>query len=122
MVAPFSGKEIQRIFSHTNYVYSKIGKLIKMEAINTTGSGVTKFDDNEEFEEKIHSIFVNVHKPGIRAIVVNNADEAKQIMSQYAVYQDKIHDMTGEHFDFHRTRWNLLTVKQAKGLEFVTVS
>jgi len=94
---------------------------MKMEAINTSGSGVTQFYDNEEFEEKIHSIFINVHKPGIRAIVVDNADEAKQIMSQYAVYQDKIHDMTVEHFDLHRTRWNLLTVEQARGLEFRTV-
>lgn len=29
--------------------------------------------------------------------------------------------MTAGHFDFHRTRWNLLTVEQAKGLEFGTV-
>jgi len=94
---------------------------MKMEAINTPGSGVTEFKSKEDFEEQLHHIFVNVHKPGIRAIVVNDIYEAKQFKYQYAVYQDKIHDMTGEHFDFHRTRWNLLTVEQTKGLEFNTV-
>lgn len=94
---------------------------MKMEAINTPGSGVIKLASKEEFDTKVHSIFVNVHKPGIRAIIVNDADEAKQIKVQYSVFQDKIHDMTAGHFDFHRTRWNLLTVEQAKGLEFGTV-
>jgi len=94
---------------------------MKMKAINTPGSGVTIFESNEQFENKIHSIFINVQKPGIRAIIVNDANEAKQLMYQYAVHQDKIHDMTRGHLDFHRTKWNLLTVEQAKGLEFGTV-
>lgn len=94
---------------------------MKMEAINTPGSGVIKLNSKEDFDTKVHNIFVNVHKPGIRAIIVNDVEEAKQIKAQYSVYQDKIHDMTAGHFDFHRTRWNLLTVEQAKGLEFGTV-
>lgn len=94
---------------------------MKMEAINTPGSGVVKLTSKEDFDAKIHSIFVNVHKPGIRAIIVNDFEEAKQIKAQYSVYKNKIHDMTAGHFDFHRTRWNLMTVEQAKGLEFGTV-
>ena len=94
---------------------------MNMEAINTPGTGVTKFNNKEDFDEKVHNIFVNVHKPGLRAIIVNDVDEAKHIKRQYLLYQDKIHDMTVGHFDFHRTRWNLLTVEQVKGLEFCTV-
>lgn len=94
---------------------------MKMVAINTPGSGVVKLESAEAFEDKMHRIMINVHKPGIRAIIVNDVEEAKQIKNKYIAYQDKIHDMTAGHFDFHRTRWNLLTVEQAKGLEFGTV-
>lgn len=79
---------------------------MRMKAINTPGSGVTTFESYEQFENKIHNIFINVHKPGIRAIIVNDTNEAKQLTYQYEVYQDKIHDMTRGHFDFHRTKWN----------------
>lgn len=94
---------------------------MEMEAINTPGSGVDVIRDEDEFYDKLHDLFVNVQKPGIRAIVVNDITEAKTLLSKYAVYQNKIHDMTGGHYDFHRTRWNLMTVEQAKGLEFGTV-
>lgn len=94
---------------------------MNMKAINTPGSGVTKFNNYEEFDVRVKQLFINVHKPGIRAIIVNDINEAKQIRYHYSAYQDKIHDMTNGHYDFHRTRWNLLTVEQAKGLEFGTV-
>ena len=94
---------------------------MNMKAINTPGSGVTNFSSYEEFESNVKQLFINIQKPGIRAIIVNDVNEAKQIRYHYSAYQDKIHDMTNGHYDFHRTRWNLLTVEQAKGLEFGTV-
>ncbi len=94
---------------------------MNMEAINTPGSGVSVIANHEDFNKKMHEVFLNVQKPGIRAIIVNDENEARQILLQYAMFRDKIHDMTGEAHDFHRTRWNLITVEQAKGLEFGTV-
>lgn len=94
---------------------------MKMEAINTPGSGVSVIDNPEDFNAKMQEVFLNIKKPGLRAIIVNDEQEARQVLLQYAVFRDKIHDMTGDAHDFHRTRWNLITVEQAKGLEFGTV-
>lgn len=94
---------------------------MEMKAINTPGSGVFIFSDSEEFDKKLRNILLKVQKSGICAIVVNDEFEAKQLLSRYVKYQDKIHDLTEENFDIHRTRWNLLTVEQSKGLEFGSV-
>ena len=32
-----------------------------------------------------------------------------------------MHDMTGEEFSLHTTRWNIITIEDAKGLEFTSV-
>ncbi len=92
-----------------------------MRAINTPGNGVSVISNSKELDEQMNHIFMRVQRPGLCAIIVDDIYEAKQLLFQYAVYQSKIHDMTGENFDFHRTRWNLITVEQSKGLEFGTV-
>ena len=94
---------------------------MEMRAINTPGSGVTIINDENDFDKTMRGIFVNTKRPGLSAIIVDDVFEAKQIVSNYAIYDKKIHNMTEENHDFHRTRWNLLTVEQAKGLEFATV-
>ena len=64
---------------------------MKMQAINTPGSGVTVIANEKEFSEKIQMLFKNVQKPGLKAIIVNDEQEVHQILSQYVLYQDKIH-------------------------------
>lgn len=94
---------------------------MEMVPINTPGSGVTNISSFQLFDSKMHELLLNVSKPGSRAIIVNDTKEAKFLIKRYREYQEKLHDMTSGSYDFHRTRWNLLTVEQAKGLEFGTV-
>lgn len=94
---------------------------MSMKAINTPGSGVTVLENEFEFDDKLRKLFVSVPKPGLRAIIVDDTHEAKHILTQYVMFQNKIHDMTGNNYDVHRSRWNLITIEQAKGLEFATV-
>ena len=37
------------------------------------------------------------------------------------MYISRIHDITKESVELQRTKWNLMTVEQSKGLEFETV-
>ncbi len=94
---------------------------MEMLAINLDGNGVHTVSSQEEFVEKVTEAFTLTTRVGLKAIIVQNAKEARYILEQFAMYKEKIHDMTGEEFSFHRTRWNLLTVAQSKGLEFGTV-
>ncbi|MEE1517764.1 MAG: hypothetical protein UF228_09240 [Lachnospiraceae bacterium] len=64
---------------------------------------------------------MRVQKPGKRAIIVDNEIEAKQVKFQFKNYSEKIFDLTSGEIDYHRTRRNLLTVEQAKGLEISSV-
>lgn len=94
---------------------------MEMLAINLDGNGVYEITSRDEFIEKVKELFTITTRVGLKAIIVQNGREARYIIRQFAMYKEKIHDMTGGEFGFHRTRWNLLTVAQSKGLEFTTV-
>lgn len=94
---------------------------MKMRAINLDGRGVHEICNIEELSRKMVDQFQNAQKQGLCAIIVKDIAEANFLLKEYETYQQRIHDMTNKYLDIHRTRWNLLTVEQAKGLEFETV-
>lgn len=92
-----------------------------MRPMNTAGKGVHVIRDEQHLIDKMTQQFVDVNRTGLAAIIVKNVFEADYIKDVFATFEAKIFDMTGDEFSAHRTRWNIITVDEAKGLEFSSV-
>ncbi len=103
----------------TEYCNHKFG--MKMIAINTPGKGVHELESESEFESEMISQLMGAQKDGLAAILVNNTAEAKAILDRFSSYSQKLNDMTADNFSIHHTRWNIINIDDAKGLEFNTV-
>ncbi|MBE5891467.1 MAG: hypothetical protein E7282_10965 [Lachnospiraceae bacterium] len=95
---------------------------MNMRPMNTAGKGVHELHDREQFVEKMEQNFLDVNRTGLAAIIVKNDYEADYLKDIFSSFENKLFDMTGEEFSPHRTRWNIITVEDAKGLEFNTVA
>jgi hypothetical protein len=104
----------------TNYCNNRFAKL-NMRAMNTAGNGVHVLEDIDKFVKAVQDQFLMENRAGLSAIIVKSKDEARYVLDTFHEYSDKIKDLTGEDFGVHRTRWNLITVNDAKGLEFRSV-
>ena len=102
----------------TNYCNERFG--MKMRAINLDGAGVFELQTYEAFVQELVRQFT-ITKQGSCAIVVKDLQEAEYLKQEYNQYRSKLHDLTGEDFEPHYTKWNLLTVEETKGLEFASV-
>ena len=103
----------------TDYCNRKLN--MKMSAINTLGKGVHELMSDVEFYNEMISQLVNTQRIGLAAILVGDDDEAKYLLNRFELYENKFHDMTIEEFSLHRTRWNIINIDDAKGLEFSSV-
>lgn len=96
---------------------------MKMQAINLDGNGVHEVHGTENLIPTLANIFAGALKAGNSCILVKSEEEAKQVVKLRPEFADYINDMvngTGNS-DLVANRWNLMTVEQAKGLEFNTV-
>lgn len=103
----------------TEFCNRKFG--MDMRAINTPGKGVHELKSEEEFRSEMVTQLMDTQRAGLAAILVSTDIEAKYLLGEFAEYAEKFHDMTGEDFGLHRTRWNIMTIADAKGLEFSSV-
>ncbi len=94
---------------------------MEMIAINTPGSGVHEIVSDVEFEKEMTAQLLGNQRAGLAAILVSNNAEARYLMHRFSDYEQKFHDMTNEEFSVHHTRWNIIKIDDAKGLEFTTV-
>lgn len=94
---------------------------MNMSAINTPGKGVHEILSDEEFYNEMISQLVDTQRAGLAAILVGDDKEARYLLNRFGAYENKFHDMTIEEFSLHRTRWNIINIDDAKGLEFSTV-
>ena len=94
---------------------------MNMSAINTPGKGVHEILSDEEFYNEMISQLVDTQRAGLAAILVGDDKEARYLLNRFGAYENKFHDMTIEEFSIHRTRWNIINIDDAKGLEFSTV-
>ena len=92
-----------------------------MVAINLSGSGVRQLHSNEDFGKQVKSILQDPMGKGTSCIIVKNANEAELIIKYAGQLSNRINNMTTEHNPLIPTKWNLITIDQAKGLEFETV-
>jgi hypothetical protein len=94
---------------------------MNMNPINTPGKGVHELRTEDDFRSEMITQLMDTQRNGLAAILVSNAAEARSFMDKLPMYENKFHDMTDEDFDIHRTRWNIISIDDAKGLEFSSV-
>ena len=94
---------------------------LQMRAINLDGTGVHQLQREVELKESLLNIFQKPQKIGLSCIIVKDKDEAQVIKDLAGHFEARIHDMTSEVVELQKMKWNLVTVEQAKGLEFETV-
>ena len=82
--------------------------------------GLTDLSKAINYNEMISQL-VDTQRVGLAAILVGDDKEARYLFNRFGAYENKFHDMTIEEFSLHRTRWNIINIDNAKGLEFSTV-
>lgn len=103
----------------TVYCNRKFG--MDMVAINLSGSGVRQFYANEDFGKQVRSLLQEPMGNGISCIIVKNENEAEMVVKHAGPLSNRINNMTTELNALIPIKWNLMTIDQAKGLEFETV-
>lgn len=103
----------------TEYCNNQFG--MKMVAINTPGKGVHELQTESEFYTEMITQLLDNKRTGLAAILVSIDAEARYLLDKFSNYEQKFHDMTDEEFSIHRTRWNIINIDDAKGLEFSSV-
>ena len=93
---------------------------IPMTALNYPGQGVHIWTD-DSLDADLADALVGEKRAGLSALIVKNWDEALYIKDMYPELMIKVNDMILEHNSIHRSRWNLLSVDDVKGLEFTNV-
>lgn len=109
-------RNASQITEYCNRVFS-----MNMNPINTPGKGVHELNTDDEFQTEMITQLLETQRAGLAAILVSNDAEARSLMDKFSVYKQKFHDMTDEEFSVHRTRWNIISIDDAKGLEFSSV-
>ncbi|MBQ6089650.1 MAG: hypothetical protein IJL07_00045 [Lachnospiraceae bacterium] len=94
---------------------------MNMNPINTPGKGVHELNTDAEFRDEMITQLMDTQRAGLAAILVTDDAEARSLMDKFSLYDQKFHDMTDEDFSIHRTRWNIMSIADAKGLEFSSV-
>ena len=94
---------------------------LQMRAINTDGTGVHIIKGYAELLDKLQTIFTRPQNPGLSCIIVKNVQEAQSIIALSKEFSNRIWNMADVQTELQVAKWNLMTVEQAKGLEFETV-
>ena len=94
---------------------------LNMRAINVDGNGVHILEGIGKFRDTLQNLFHSADRTGLAAIIVKNQEEADSIKAANRDFDDRLNDITDPENMLSHNKWNLLTIKQAKGLEFNTV-
>lgn len=122
-VADFKKEHIQENYRNARQITTYCNRRfnLNMRAINTDGKGVHECNCKTEFESAFMEIFQKPLSEGGNCILVKNKAEAESLMTIAKNYSRRIHDMTSVAAEISQNKWNLMTVEQAKGLEFETI-
>ena len=94
---------------------------LEMRAINLDGKGVHEMISEAECYNELTKLFQSSQNPGLSCILVKNNIEADKLLYSIPLYKNRVNDMTKEPKELHKNKWNIMTIDQAKGLEFETV-
>ena len=122
-IIDFDVYEMQENYRNASQITEYCNRVfdMKMNAINTPGKGVHEMKGEEAFRAEMITQLMDNQRAGLAAILVGSDAEARYLMDAFSAYDQKFHDMTDEDFSIHRTRWNIIHIDDAKGLEFSSV-
>ncbi|MBR1628960.1 MAG: hypothetical protein IJ679_06810 [Lachnospiraceae bacterium] len=122
-IIDFYKYEMQENYRNASQITEYCNKIfdMKMNAINTPGKGVHEIKGKEDFRAEMITQLMDNQRAGLAAILVGNVAEARYLMDAFSSYDQKFHDMTDVDFSIHLTRWNIIHIDDAKGLEFSSV-
>ncbi len=100
----------------TDYCTEKFG--IDMQAISPDGGGVYLARSKRELNDLVSRIMTEEKRKGLSAIIFKTREEALTFINTYSRYRDLYNDLTVESGSVHSSKWNLLLISGAKGLEF----
>ena len=94
---------------------------MKMNAINLDGDGVHELNDASVLGETLYKLLKAPMKKGLSGILVKDRSEAEYVIQVVGSLANRIHDITDGGSILMQGKWNMLTIDQAKGIEFETV-
>ena len=94
---------------------------INMHAINLDGRGVHEIEGYEVFNNECVRVFRSAQNNGLRAIITRTYEEKVYLLSLFSDYKNSLHLLDEAEVKIHRNRWNVMTVMEARGLEFGSV-
>lgn len=92
-----------------------------MVAINVDGAGVHELNQGATVLEYLQNILYKPLNSGLSSIIVSNSAEARAICEMAGPLSSRVLNLTDTPGELNATKWNLITVSEAKGLEFETV-
>lgn len=92
-----------------------------MRAINLAGRGVHVFDNQDDMVAQLTEVFQRPITEGLSCILVKDLAEAETFMRLMSSFGQYMNNLAAEPKELNRYKWNLMSVDQAKGLEFQTV-
>ncbi len=119
-IADFEIQELNENYRNAHQITEYCNDLfgMNMQAINLEGSGVHKILSHDDFGKRIVELFSETITSGLCAIIVRTREEAKAVLNKASGVRTHIHNMVSGINDIDTEKWNLMTVKQARGLEF----
>lgn len=103
----------------TEYCNNKFD--MDMRPISLQGRGVHQIKIQSDPASHLIKLLRKAKPTGLSAIIVKDKDEANSVLKKTKSLNRLINDLTGGVNVINKLKWNLLTIDQAKGLEFGTV-
>lgn len=122
-IIPFHVYEMEENYRNARQITEHCNKQFDMNmfAINLDGSGVHMMPSEKNQYDLLMDIMKKPLKTGMSCIIVKSPTEAEQIIKNIKGLENKVQDLTKAPSSLYPNRWNMMTIQQAKGLEFETV-
>lgn len=122
-VVPFQMYTMEENYRNAKQITEHCNKLFHMNmlAINLDGSGVHRLPGGKKLFSKLRSLLKQTMKSGMSCMIVKSAEEAALVLKNLGDLKVRLHDLTSAPSALYPSHWNVMTVSQAKGLEFETV-
>ena len=121
-VADFEIREMNENYRNVRQITQYCNKRFNMNmyAINLDGEGVHECRDYAQFIEILFQLFRTPRNGGISSIIIKNEGEVDFLKDVMGTLSEKMNDITSKPSELLPDKWNVLTIDQAKGLEFET--
>lgn len=122
-IIPFQVYEMEENYRNARQITEHCNKQFNMNmfAINLDGSGVHMMPPEKNQYNLLMDIMKKPLKTGMSCIIVKSPIEAEQLIKNIKGLENKVQDLTKAPSSLYPNRWNMMTIHQAKGLEFETV-